>query len=148
MSVKPKILEIQITDPKDRKLLLTRMCELLSLDLEKEVKKLKIKSTASGITVNRNHIFDFLIDHELSGKFAFGVDRGECNLTVECPVIEAKGKIVVNAPETIKETSVDTVEETIKKTVKNAEGTNYENPLSGFKSTNEEDLDDESDDPF
>ena len=143
MSVKPKILEIQITDPKDRKLLLTRMCELLSLDLEKEVKKLKIKSTASGITVNRNHIFDFLIDHELSGKFAFGVDRGECNLTIECPVIEAKGKIVVNAPETIKETSVDTVE-------KNAQpgASVVKDPLDGFKSTNEEDVDDESDDLF
>ena len=121
-----KTLEIKITDAKDRKLLFTRICELLSVDIDKEVKKLKIKSTAAGLTVNRDHLIDFVFAKKLSGT----LDFEKRTLEVDCPVIESKGLIAVTAPETIKKTSVDEVKKEAPK-----------DPLGAFTSTKEEDDD-------
>jgi hypothetical protein len=102
-----KILTIEITDPNERRNMFVRACELLALDKDKEAKRLKIGSTAAGFNVKMDQLLKFCFDSANKGIVDGELDIPTKKLRVECEEVPAKGKAIIDNPETIKNTSVD-----------------------------------------
>lgn len=100
---KIKTLTFDSNSTKDRKDVFVRVCELLNLNQDNQVKNFKIGSTAAGLNVNIEKLFSFLNKHKLSGEFDFETKK----IVVYCPEIPLVGKAMIENPETLKPTSVD-----------------------------------------
>jgi len=101
--LKPINVTILANAPKDRKELFEFLCQKLNLDPQKQADKLKIKSTASGFTVNVEHLSLFAYKNKLKGSF----DYEENKFSVTITPLHAVGKVAIENPETIEATSVD-----------------------------------------
>ncbi len=101
-------LSIQASDPAERRVIFARTCALLSLDQAKEVQKQKIVAKADGLDVSINHLIVLCFMNNLHGGFDFRAAE-EKPFFINVPSLPSVGSVAVNAPETIKPTSVDEV---------------------------------------
>jgi len=106
---KPIRFTIQATSIKDRQDLLSEMCSVMALDLDKELEKLEIKMNGSGVfIVNIDHLFKFFYDKKLKGAFNFE----EKTLEVICDQFVIIGNDLIKKPEMIKPNEADYIQGT------------------------------------
>lgn len=104
-----KKLGINIADADDRSAVFKRICELLSLNAEKVAEKLEIAVGRNGFELSSNQLLIFCVSYELHGVFDFRKNGEGNNFVIFVPELPSVGRVAVEAPETIKETSVDSV---------------------------------------
>jgi hypothetical protein len=100
-----KKLTITLLDKDDRRAVFERSCELLSLNIDKEAAKLNLERKKEGYDVSVMNLVTFCAINSLHGQFDFRTD--ENLFLINVPVIPSVGKIAIEAPQTIKPTSVD-----------------------------------------
>ncbi|MHA1166314.1 MAG: hypothetical protein ACTSRU_00720 [Candidatus Hodarchaeales archaeon] len=98
-----KTLTFKSNDVKARKEVFTRVCELMNLNIEAQIKNFDIGSTGNGLNVNIEKMFMFFNKHKLEGKFNFE----DKTIEIHVPEKPLTGKKVVEAPESINSTAVD-----------------------------------------
>ena len=103
-------LGISIIDANERRAIFERSCELLSINKEKEAEKLKIGRGREGFNVSSDQLIIFCAMNGIHGGFDFRKENKGDNFLMFLPVVPSKGKITIDAPETIKTTLVDIVE--------------------------------------
>lgn len=100
-------LTIELLSASERKAIFKRTCELLSVNIDKEAQKLKLERKREGYEPSASDLISFCGVNGLHGQFDFRGDQKLFQIFV--PRIPAKGKVVIDAPQTIKPTSVDQV---------------------------------------
>jgi len=101
--IKMKTLSFKSNDVKARKEVFVRICELMNLNLDAQVKNFEIGNTGNGLNVNIEKMFMFFNKHKLEGEFNFE----KKTIDVHVPEKALTGKKVVEEPENINSTSVD-----------------------------------------
>jgi hypothetical protein len=147
---KTKRFKIGSHAPNDCRDLFARLCNVLNLDIEKELKTCEVKEMKGGVpVVTTEQLFKFFKRHKLKGEFDFD----QRFITVIATEVHPIGVDAIENPHNIKNTSVDQMPEQAIESEPEEELNPSTAPEPGSELTPMEiegldESDDDDDDPF